>query len=186
MSLLPITHDQARFLFEFLLPQLESEHVTTQRVIASVPPEQEGYRPTPKSRSAFELARHIAFTETWFLDGVIDLQLKDDEVPPGGVSNCQHVHHWYRGNFSKRISALKGLSSEHLAMPVDFIGLRQYPAVVLLNNAIRHSVHHRGQLSAYLRPMGAAVPAIYVESGDEVFPEAGELTLPPDRIPPTF
>lgn len=186
MNLHPLSHDQARFLFEFLLPQLESEHATTLRVLDAVPPEQEAYRPAPGSRSAFELARHIAFTEVWFLDGVIDLQLKDDDVPPGGVVTCRHVCHWYKENFSKRIAALKGLSSEHLAAPVDFIALRTYPAVALLNNAIRHSIHHRGQLSAYLRPMGARVPAIYVESGDEAFPEDRKTTTPPDRIPPTF
>jgi uncharacterized damage-inducible protein DinB len=32
---------------------------------------------------------------------------------------------------------------------------------------MKHSVHHRGQLSSYLRPMGAKVPAIYGGSGDE-------------------
>ena len=44
-----------------------------------------------------------------------------------------------------------------LATSVDWIGLRKDPAVAYLNIAIRHSVHHRGQLSAYLRPMGARV-----------------------------
>lgn len=186
MSFRPLTHDHAHFLFEFLLPQLGSEHATTMRVLESVPPAQEAYRPAPQCRSAFELARHIAFTEMWFLDGVLELQLGEDEVPPGGVTTCGHVCHWYRENFAKRIAALKALSSEHLATPVNFIGLRTYPAVVLLNNAIRHSVHHRGQLSAYLRPMGARVPAIYVESGDESFPEAREEAPPPARIPSTF
>lgn len=186
MNFRPISHDQAEFLFQFLLPQLESEHATTVRVIESVPPAHETFCPAPKCRSAFELARHIAFTEMWFLDGVIDLQLREDEVPPSGVTTCEHVVLWYRQNFVKRISTLHELSGKHLATPVDFIGLRQYPAVVLLNNAIRHSIHHRGQLSAYLRPMGAPVPAIYVESGDEAFPENREASLPPERIPPTF
>jgi uncharacterized damage-inducible protein DinB len=65
---------------------------------------------------------------------------------------------------------LKELSNKDLATPVDFIGLRNDPAVAYLNIAILHSVHHRGRLSAYLRPMGARVPAIYAESADEPFP----------------
>ena len=49
---------------------------------------------------------------------------------------------------------------------VDFRGLFQLPAVVYLHTASIHSIHHRGQLSMYLRPMGAKVPAIYSESYD--------------------
>ena len=48
----------------------------------------------------------------------------------------------------------------------DFRGLFQLPAVVYLHTASIHSIHHRGQLSMYLRPMGAKVPAIYGESYD--------------------
>jgi uncharacterized damage-inducible protein DinB len=42
-----------------------------------------------------------------------------------------------------------------------------FPGVDYLSLSLRHSVHHRGQLSAYLRPMGAKVPGIYGPSGDE-------------------
>ena len=47
---------------------------------------------------------------------------------------------------------------------VDFRGMMQQPAVVYLRLTMHHSVHHRGQLSMYLRPMGAQVPSIYGES----------------------
>ena len=49
---------------------------------------------------------------------------------------------------------------------VDFRGIFQLPAVAYLQTAQIHSIHHRGQLSMYLRPMGAKVPAIYGESYD--------------------
>jgi uncharacterized damage-inducible protein DinB len=81
---------------------------------------------------------------------------------------------------------LKKLSKENLATRVDFIGLRNDPAVAYLNIAIRHSVHHRGQLSAYLRPMGARVPAIYVESADEPFPANDGSTVTGEQRPPAF
>jgi uncharacterized damage-inducible protein DinB len=42
----------------------------------------------------------------------------------------------------------------------------QSPAVVFLQIALNHSIHHRGQLSVYLRPMGSKVPSIYGESYD--------------------
>ena len=49
---------------------------------------------------------------------------------------------------------------------VDFRGLFQLPAVAFLDFSVHHIIHHRGQLSTYLRPMGAKVPAIYGESYD--------------------
>jgi uncharacterized damage-inducible protein DinB len=42
----------------------------------------------------------------------------------------------------------------------------QMPAALYLEFTVKHSVHHRGQLSTYLRPMGSKVPAIYGESYD--------------------
>jgi uncharacterized damage-inducible protein DinB len=41
------------------------------------------------------------------------------------------------------------------------------PAVMYLQFMLNHSIHHRGQLSSYLRPMGAKVPSIYGGSFDE-------------------
>jgi uncharacterized damage-inducible protein DinB len=49
---------------------------------------------------------------------------------------------------------------------LDFRGMFQTPAVLFFQMAISHSIHHRGQLSVYLRPMGGKVPAIYGESYD--------------------
>ena len=53
-----------------------------------------------------------------------------------------------------------------LRREVDFHGMFQLPAAVCLHTAGIHSIHHRGQLSMYPRPMGAKVPAIYGESYD--------------------
>ena len=51
---------------------------------------------------------------------------------------------------------------------MDFYGMKN-PALVYLNFCLVHMVHHRGQLSAYLRPAGGKVPAIYGSSADEAF-----------------
>jgi uncharacterized damage-inducible protein DinB len=81
---------------------------------------------------------------------------------------------------------LEGLSGEHVTTSVDFIGLRNDPAVTYLNIAIRHSVHRRGQLSTYLRGMGARVPAIYVESADEPYPPSDLSIAARQQQPPAF
>jgi uncharacterized damage-inducible protein DinB len=181
-----MTPDQARFLFEFLLPQFESEQTVTRKILSSVPPDKGDYRPHAKSKSAFELARHIAVCEIWFVDAIINRRFGEVMAVPQAVSTCQHVVQWYAENFTLRMPILKKLSNEELATPVDYIGLRNDPAVAYLNIAIRHSVHHRGQLSSYLRPVGARVPAIYVESADEPYSGNDENNLSATRRPPAF
>jgi uncharacterized damage-inducible protein DinB len=162
--------DQAKFLLDFLLPRLKSEQATTKKILAAVPPDQGDYRPHPRSMNAQKLSRHIAGTEMWFLDAVIEHVFKDDDIPPPAeLKPGPDMARWYDENFAQRLPRLEALSGEHLATPVDYIGLLNDPAVAYLSFGIRHSVHHRGQLSAYLRPMGAKVPAIYVESADERF-----------------
>jgi uncharacterized damage-inducible protein DinB len=49
---------------------------------------------------------------------------------------------------------------------VDFRGLFERPAYLFIQIGLLHTIHHRGQLSTYLRPMGGKVPAIYGESYD--------------------
>ena len=170
MSVQTMHHGQAAFLLSFLLPQLKSEQVITHKILSSVPQGQGEYRPHPKSRSALELGRHIVLCEMWFLDAVINRQFGEIVRPNAPMQTCQEVAHWYAISFHERIPILEALSDADLATPVPYLDLRNDPAVAYLNIAIRHSVHHRGQLSAYLRGVGAAVPAIYVESADEPYP----------------
>ncbi len=175
---------EAEFLLRFLLPQLKSEQKVTKKILCSVPPDQGDYAPAPGSRTALQLAWHVAVVEIWFLDAVIHRHFGETAARPAGVNTGRDVAQWYEQNFAQRMPLLESLSGEDLATPVDFVDLRKDPAVAYLNIAIRHSVHHRGQLSAYLRPMGAKVPAIYVESGDEPYPPSpgsggGEKQAPP-------
>jgi uncharacterized damage-inducible protein DinB len=179
--------DEAKFLLRFLLPQLRSEQLITKKILSSVPPDKGDYKPHTKSMSAFKLAWHLAVTEIWFLDAVIHRCFGETAPMPPAVKTGGDTAHWYDESFSQRMPLLEALSGEELASPVDYIGLRNDPAVCYLNIAIRHSVHHRGQLSAYLRPMGAKVPAIYVESADEPFPPNDECaTTEKQRQPPAF
>ena len=72
------------------------------------------------------------------------------------------------------VDELTKLVPEALIKVVDLRGLFQFPAVAYVQLGVCHSIHHRGQLSMYLRPMGAKVPSIYGESYDaRVAREAG-------------
>jgi DinB family len=58
------------------------------------------------------------------------------------------------------------LSGEHLAKILDFRGALQLPAVTWFNFSLHRTIHHRGQLSMYMRAMGGKVPTIYSQSYD--------------------
>jgi hypothetical protein len=82
----------------------------------------------------------------------------------GGGS--EEIAEWYGEEYLKNFDAVSRLSREQLIKIVDFRGLFQRPAYTFLQAGLLHAVHHRGQLSTYLRPMGGKVPAIYGESYD--------------------
>jgi uncharacterized damage-inducible protein DinB len=151
--------EQAKFLLDFLLPQLKSEQGVTKRILCAIPPDRGEYRPNAKCMTAIQLAWHVAMVEMRFLDAVMQRRFGKTAPRPAEVRTGSKVAQWHRGNLAQRVPLLEALPGEALITPLDFIGLRNDPAVAYLNIAIRHSVHHRGQLSTY-RAMGAKVPAI--------------------------
>jgi len=159
---------QARFFFEGVaLPWLKNEHPVTKRVIEAVPIDKGDYRPNEVSRTAFELAWHIAFAENRFLDAVAAGKFDFSGGKPDSIRNSADVVKWYAENFEANIKRVESLSDEQLLKIVDFRGIRQWPAVLFLQSCLHHTIHHRGQLSTYLRPMGAKVPSIYGQSYDD-------------------
>jgi uncharacterized damage-inducible protein DinB len=160
--------DQASFLLQSVyLPGLKSEHRITKTVIEAIPLDKGDYRPDAVSKSALDLAWHIAATEIRFLDGVLRGAFEFSPNPrPESVKNSKELAAWYAENFEARVEKLGALSNEELVKIIDFRGVFQMPAVTYLGFVQHHTVHHRGQLSMYLRPMGAKVPSIYGESYD--------------------
>jgi len=73
---------------------------------------------------------------------------------------------WYTDRFEPAVERLSTTTGDELLRVVDFYGLRTFPAIRLLQIIQNHTIHHRGQLSTYLRPMGAKVPSIYGPSYD--------------------
>jgi uncharacterized damage-inducible protein DinB len=64
------------------------------------------------------------------------------------------------------LNRVRALPGEKLTNVIDMFGVIQAPGVNFLAITTKHSVHHRGQLSTYLRPMGGQVPGIYGPSAD--------------------
>lgn len=165
-----MTPEQATFLANVYLPSIKQETQTSRKVIAAVPKDKGDYKPHPNSRSALELAWHIAATDIWFLDGLAQrsFEMSGGEMPVE-IKTSADVVAWYDKQLPLSLKKVESLSGEQLAKPISFFDIYNHPAVVYLQFLIVHSVHHRGQLAAYLRPMGAKVPSIYGGSFDEPF-----------------
>jgi uncharacterized damage-inducible protein DinB len=162
-----VTPDQAKFLLAFTLPNIKTEHATTKRVIEAIPLDKGDYRPEAVAKTALELAWHIVAAENRFLSGIS--VGKFDFTPnhrPESIRNSAQIAAWFDESFNANVKQIEGLSGEQLAKMIDFRGMFQLPAVSFLQLSQSHTVHHRGQLSTYLRPMGGKVPSIYGESYD--------------------
>jgi uncharacterized damage-inducible protein DinB len=162
-----LTAEQAVVLRNAAIPSLEAEYPVTKRVIAAIPDEKVDYRPDPIVKSAIDLAWHIVTAENRFLGAVIAGAFDLTPLPRMvEIRTAEDVNSWYAKHFADNVDRLRQVSGDDLIKRIDFRGRFRFPAVVYLQVGLNHSIHHRGQLSMYLRPMGAKVPSIYGESYD--------------------
>jgi len=140
----------------------------TKKVIAAVPDAASSYKPDPNARSAKELAWHIANTDVQFLDGIADLNF-NMASPEHKPETSVEVVAWYDENMKRGAARVAAMTPEQLLTPISFFGVFNFPAVLYLSFLNNHSIHHRGELATYLRPMGSKVPSIYGGSYDEPF-----------------
>ncbi len=155
-------------LRDFLAQAIEYELETTKRVLAAIPDARSDYRPAPKNRSAHELAWHIAMEDVLFLDNICEGKFDftdkryHSQEPRSGAAMAE----WYDRNLRRALANIRQLTPQQLLEIVDFLGMMSVPRFQLLMMMNSHSIHHRGQLSVYLRPMGARVPSIYGPTAD--------------------
>ena len=166
--------DQAKLLVEYFANLWEGELPATTKVLRNVPDERRDYRPDAKSRTAWELATHLALGDVWFIQSIIDGRFnfdpKAEEAQAAGFKSAADVAAFYQREVPAKLNQLRALPSERLTSVVDFFGMLQQPNVTYLGLANNHSIHHRGQLTSYLRACGSKVPAIYGASADEPLP----------------
>jgi uncharacterized damage-inducible protein DinB len=162
-----MTAEHATIILHSALAGANVEHPVTKRVIAAIPPGKVDYRPDDIVKSAIDLAWHIVTAEIRFLNAVSSGAFDLTPMPrPESVRTADDVNRWYAEQFTKAVEKVTQTPGDQLAKTVDFRGILQFPAVAYVQIGINHTIHHRGQLSMYLRPMGAKVPSIYGESYD--------------------
>lgn len=142
----------------------------TRKVIARIPEDRSDFRPHPQSRSARELAWLIVLEEKILAEGlesgVIDWREGD---PPGTVAGIVATYDRQHDELVRRLESLSDQAWEReVAFTVGGQEFRRAEGYEFGWEFLFDQIHHRGQLSTYLRPMGAKVPAIIGPSADEM------------------
>lgn len=158
--------DQAKAVAFALGQQLQNEWMTTVKVIEAIPEVNKTWKPEPKSRSAWELAVHIAESDVWFLDSVLHKHFGDPSSSK--ATTVAELANWYKTHMPAKLEQVLAMDGADLAQIIDFYGMKLPNSQYLVFCAV-HGAHHRGQLAAYLRPMGGKVPSIYGGSADEPY-----------------
>ncbi len=167
---------EAKSVAEFLIADFEEEVQATLLVLAAVPADQLDYQPAAKAKTALGLVRHITLEDEWMLNCIAKgaFTQPPDDSDDCGIMNPGDAAARYKEKMPVALDRVRGMSGEQFTQVLDARRVEdlrphllwQGPALSWLAMAVKHSVHHRGQLSTYLRPMGGKVPGIYGPSAD--------------------
>lgn len=139
------------------------ESKTTSKVLARIP-ESSDYRPDPKSRTAREIAWQIVGEEKMLIEALETGTAEWAPAPaPGTMTELCEA---YDGQSADIIRRLESLPAARWDGALQFFG-SEHQASRMAWSFLFDIVHHRGQITTYLRPMGSTVPQVYGPSADE-------------------
>jgi uncharacterized damage-inducible protein DinB len=163
-----VSPNETKIVADFLIADFEYEMQTTLNVIQAVPNGHLDYSPDSKSKTALGLVRHLALEDEWLLNSIAAGQFNavPDDSDVCGIMSPADAAARYREKVAAALNRVRAMTGEQLNTVIDMFGKIQMPGINLLSIALKHSVHHRGQLSSYLRAMGGKVPGIYGPSAD--------------------
>ena len=162
-----------------LLPEFDQEMANTRKVLERCPEDKFGWKPHPKSFAMGALATHIVNMTGWTVD-TID---KDsfDIAPPGAppykeepIATSEELLARFDKNAVAARAAIAGASDEHFAQTWSLLNggqtLFSMPRIACIRSFVmNHTIHHRAQLTVYLRLNDVPVPGVYGPSADESF-----------------
>lgn len=162
-------------LKDSLVPEFDHEMALTRRVLERVPFADAAWKPHPKSMSLGELASHLADIPGW-TGTLLRSSGFDMDGAGGGGPKSQPTHEALLAAFDANVRAARDLMADttdaQFMEPWTLRGggreIFTLPKVSVLRSWLfSHSIHHRGQLSVYLRLREVPVPSIYGPSADE-------------------
>lgn len=154
---------------DFFTERAKAEHAAFMKVFQAVPAAQMTWKPHPQSRSAEELLSHLIGHEAALAELAQTGTINYRDVPFKSLEEAMEL---YRNAHTTLLSALSRLGDEtwdqgNGRFIIEGRVAYEAPPRDLAWLLFFDSIHHRGQLSTYLRPMGVKVPSIYGPSADD-------------------
>lgn len=162
-------------LAQALLPELDHELMLTRRVLERLPEEHFGWQPHTKSMTLIQLASHTANVLAWvaptFDTPEYDMASEAEEEDAPATSRAALLERLEANGASAR-AALANADAEDFDFVWTFrngeqVLFSQPRAEIVRTYFLSHLIHHRGQLSVYLRLLDIPVPSIYGPTADE-------------------
>ncbi len=161
-----------------LLPEFDNEMATTQRVLERVPEDKLGWKPHAKSGTMAWLSGHVASLPYW---ATIAMQTQEIDVAPNDGSEQKRsptpgtnkeLLAIFEKNRTAAREAIANASDEELMKPWSLLKGGQtiftIPKIAVVRGFVmNHMIHHRGQLTVYLRLTDTPVPPVYGPTADE-------------------
>lgn len=162
-------------LSETLLEELQHESLGTRRILSRVPADKLGWQPHEKSMTLGRLAAHIAEIPGWLFETIKqeELDFATADFTPTPLDDKDALMQAFEKNLAKGLSALQGVDNDSMLQTWtlrhgEHIIFRMPRIGVVRGMVLNHMVHHRGQLSVYLRLLNIPVPGMYGPSADEM------------------
>lgn len=160
-------------MVDALVHELEEEAKTTRRMLERVPADKFSWKPHTKSMSLGQLALHVAespgFVSGWALDDTTDFSGSHEQVLPKSTEDLLTAHDASLDRTREILGNLgdAGLQKMWSATAKGATLMTMPKAALARVMVMNHLIHHRGQLSVYLRLLDVPVPSIYGPSADE-------------------
>jgi uncharacterized damage-inducible protein DinB len=158
-----------------LINEINHEAANTRKVLERIPLDKLTWRPHEKSTDLLHLAKHVASIYSWVSRALTTNELdfaKGRPAPAPDFNTTQELLDTLDKNVSQALKDLENAAPETFMETWTMrngekILLTLPKAAVIRNMAMNHLVHHRGQLSVYLRLLNVPVPGLYGPSADE-------------------
>lgn len=161
-----MTPENAKVIADFLAEGVRREQAVTLKVLEAVPNANLDFKPSEKCMSALDLAWHVANADIAMVEGAATGNFPFSPRPEN-VKTPADIVAYYKEHAPRVLALAQGMTGESAMKVYEPFPKFSMPGVIFLDLSMKHTIHHRGQLSSYLRPMGGKVPAIYGGSADE-------------------
>ncbi len=156
---------------EALLPEFDLEMATTRRVLERVPGDRATWKPHPRSFSLGHLAQLVSWMPGWITNTLRESALDLGKAGGYSIESTEDLVRGFDANVASARAALQDAPDaswgETWSLTRGGMTLWSAPRHVVIRNHISHLVHHRGQLTVYLRLLDVPVPSIYGPTADE-------------------